>query len=150
MKMRILLPLVLLSAFACAVAPPLSAGEYPRAVTIYSDRRGDGGWIDMERSGDRTRATPYFHVSGETVRRAVGTEIPGPNPDGVATAILPAPPPEKPARSNRPRKEAIASLLSGPEGISLGGILDLAHQASDSARETLSGLRHGAGNSRTP
>ncbi|GAB4364942.1 MAG: hypothetical protein Kow00128_07060 [Deltaproteobacteria bacterium] len=150
MKMRILLPLVLLPVLACAFACPLRAGEERRATTVYSDRRGNEGWIVTERSGDRMRATPYFHVSGETARRAMGMELPGPDPDEVVAALPPTPPPETPALSSRQRREAIASLLSGPEGVSLGRILDLAHRASDSARETLRGLRQEVRNPRTP
>lgn len=144
MKMRILLSLVLLLAFSCAFVRHLPAGEETQAVMVYSDRHGDAGWIERTRSGDRMQATPYFHVSGKTVRRGVDGAGSSATLRGAEPPTIRNPSACPPTGSSRQRKEAIASLLSGPNGISLGGVLDLAHQASESARESLRHLRDGS------
>jgi len=143
MNIRILLSLVLLLAFSCAFVGPLPAGEETQAVMVYSDRHGDAGWIERTRSGDRMQATPYFHVSGEPVRRAVDSAGGSATLRGVEAPTIRNPSACPPTGSSRQRKEAIVPLLSGPNGMSLGGVLDLAHQASDSARESLRNLRDG-------
>jgi len=143
MKMRILLSLVLLLAFSSAFVRPLPAGEETQAVIVYSDRHGDAGWIERDRSGDRMQATPYFHLSGEAVRRAVDAAGSSATLRGAEGSTTRTPPACPPTVSSRQRKEGIASLLSGPNGMSLGGVLDLAHQASESARESLRHIRDG-------
>jgi len=143
MKMRILLSLALLLAYSCAFVRPLPAGEETQAVIVYSDRHGDAGWIEKTRSGDRMQATPYFHVSGKTVRQATDAAGSSATLRGAEPPMTRNPSASSPTGTSRQHKEAIAALLSGPNGMSLGGVLDLAHQASDSARESLRNLRNG-------
>lgn len=137
MKTRLLslqiLPLIL----ACALAGPASAGEDVRTVTLFSDGKGNAAWVDLDRTDGRMEATPYLRVSEETVRRTVETA----DRAGEAQATV-APLPGKPdpaARTDRKagRREAIASLLEGPDGISFGRLLDIAHDASESAEHVV-------------
>lgn len=135
--MRMLLLLVLPLILACAVVCPAPAGEDAQRVTFFSDSKGDAGWIEMDRSTGRMRATPYIQVSGETVRRAVDTTGRA-GEARVSAAVDPRKPDPTDMTGRKTHgKEALASLLAGPDGISLGTVLDLAHEASESARDTL-------------
>lgn len=145
MKFRTLpllvLPLILSCAFVCR-AP---AGETAQEIPLYSNGKGDSGWIELDRSAGRMRATPYLRLSGETVLGAVETAGRA-GEDRVCDAAE-SPNPETTARSDRKTAdtEGLASLLSGPGGVSLGAVLDLARQASDSARDAFREVRAGHG-----
>jgi len=141
MKIRtiplLLLPLILSSAVVC----PAPAGEEPQSVTLYSDRKGDAGWIEVDRADGRMRATPYLRVSGETFHQAVEAAA-RTGEARVSAGVNPRnPDPTVMTDRKTQRKEALSSLLAGPGGVSLGGVLDLARQASDSAKETFRQVR---------
>lgn len=133
MKMRVLPLLVLPLILSCAFACPAPAGEEEQSVTLFSDRKGDGGWIEMDRSAGRMRATPYLRVSGETVRRAVDTTGRAGEARGPAASDTRKPDQTVMTDRKTRRKEALASLLEGPGGVSLGRVLDIARQTSESA-----------------
>lgn len=133
------LPLIL----ACTLVRPASAGEVERTVTLFSDGRGDSAWVEVDRTAGRTQATPYLRVSGETVQRAVETSE---RAGEVRVSVAPSPrAPERIATPDRKarRKEALASLLEGPDGISLGGLLDIARDASEAAGDAVRQFKTG-------
>lgn len=143
MKMRwIPLPVFpLLCAFAFAL--PASAGDGDHKVTFFSDRRGDAGWVETEAVSGRMRATPYFRISGETVRRAEDTAGRAAEVRASVAEDLPETDGAEATDRKTRRKEVLSSLLTGPEGVSLGKVLDLARQASESARSAFRQARDG-------
>ncbi len=150
MKRRILRSLVLLPVLSGTVVCPLSAGEKARPGSVFTDRHGNAGWIETDRAGDRMRATPYLHVSGETVRKATDAAGDAAGPREAAAAMPPDRSGDRTAGTSGQRKEAVAALLSGPDGISLGRVLDLAREAADTARSSLRDFRNGSRDSTTP
>lgn len=134
MKMRILLLPVLPLVLAGIFAGPATAGEEAQAVPLYSDRQGDAGWIEVDRASGRMRATPYLRVSGESVHRAEETARRAGEAREAATADIRMS--NETGKTDRKTKsrEALSSLLAGPEGVSLGGVLDLARRASESVK----------------
>ena len=143
MKMRrIPLPVLpLLCAFAISL--PASAGEGEHKVTFFSDRRGDAGWVETEAVSGRMRATPYFRVTGETVRRAEDSACRAGEVRASVAEDIPETDGTEATDRKTTRKEVLSSLLTGPEGVSLGKVLDLARQASESARSAFRQARDG-------
>ena len=134
MKVRILpflvFPLILTGMFA----GPSPAGEAAQTVTLYSNGKGDAGWIEVDRASGRMRATPYLRVSGETALRAGETAGRAGKAGVSAAADIHKTNEAGPTERNANGREVLSSLLAGPEGVSFGRVLDLAREASDSAK----------------
>lgn len=149
MKTRTIPLLVLPLFLACILARPAPAGEEERTIPLFSDRKGDAGWIEMDRTEGRTRATPYLRVSGETVRRAAETSGRAREVPGTAAAEIRKPDPAATTDRKGQGLETLAPVRAGPEGgVSLEGVLDLAREVSESAKDAFRKVR--AGNTSPP
>lgn len=129
-------PFLLVStALAIAFALPAPAGEGRETIAIYSDGKGNSGWVEMDRGGGRARATPFLRISGETSREALATAGRGEEAGrSVMQGLEAQGDPDTAGPAGRTR-EALSSLLEGPEGVSLAGPIDLAKKITDSLKQ---------------
>ena len=135
--------LVLGMMLPCAFVRPSSAGELGTTVTLCSDGTGNAGWIRMDRVDGRMRATPYLRISGETSHEVLNAA----RRTGMIRSASVETDREHDPRIREHRKEmnkkTLSSLLAGPNGVSLGAVLDLARQTSEAARSAFRKSRSG-------
>ena len=141
MKIRTISFLLFSTALACAFACPAPAEEGGETIGIYSDGKGNSGWIEVDRGGGRMRATPFLRISGETAREVLQAAGRGGEAGQSVMRGMQAQGDPAAAGPTERKREALSSLLEGPEGVSLAGPLDLVKKASDSLKRAARKVR---------
>jgi len=124
------------------------AEDRPTPIPIFSGDDGSRAWVDVSRSGNRTKAVPVLEISGKTVRKMTAGDDTG---RGLLT-----PPAKDGGRAAKMRAdigdivERHKSLVirEGPEGVSLGNAFDLMGEIQEALKkgrgnqEKLEGIFH--------
>lgn len=121
------LRMVRIATILCLVATLGQAEDRPAPIPIFSGDDGSRAWVEVSRSGNRTKVVPFLEISGKTVRKMTAGDD-----DDTGRGLL-TPPAKDEGKAVKMRTDIgeivkrHRSLLirEGPEGVSLGNALDL-------------------------
>lgn len=117
--------MVRIATILCLSATLAQAEEIPGFIPIFSGDDGSRAWVEVSRSGDRTKAVPVIEIPGKTVRKRTA---------GDNTGCGPFNPPAKDGGRTAEKRTRIGDIVErhrslvireGPEGVSLGNAIDL-------------------------
>lgn len=119
------LRMVRIATILCLSATLAPAEDNPAPIPIFSGDDGSRAWVEVSRSGNRTKAVPVLEISGKTVRKMTAGDDTG---RGLLT------PPAKDGGKAVKKRADIGNIVErhkslvireGPEGVSLGNAFDL-------------------------
>ncbi len=120
-----------MAAMLCFCACLARAGEPPSVIPIHSSPDGTRAWVEVTRSGNRTKAAPFFDIPGETVQGMSAAA------DAGSGLIDPGKGEETGSGHGKvdigdflKRRKSMV-FREGPEGVSLGNALDLVGEIRD-------------------
>ncbi|MDH3237679.1 MAG: hypothetical protein OEM47_03990 [Deltaproteobacteria bacterium] len=122
---RSALRMVRIATILCLFATLGQADDRPAPTPIFSGDDGSRAWVEVSRSGNRTKAVPVLEISGKTVRKMTAG-------DDTERGLLT--PPAKDGGGAVKMRTDIGDIVErhkslvireGPEGVSLGNALDL-------------------------
>ena len=117
--------MVRIATILCLSATLGQAEDRPAPIPIFSGDDGSRAWVEVSRSGNRTKAVPVLEISGETVRKMTAGDESG-------RELLT--PPARDGRGAVKKRTDIGDIVKryksllireDPEGVSLGNALDL-------------------------
>ena len=82
---KVLFPAIGSVVLACVFACPASAGDNVQVVPLYSDKGGNGAWVEIDSAGERMKATPFVSVGREELGKVLE------NPEEKGCLAVPVP-----------------------------------------------------------
>lgn len=119
------LRIVRVATILCLSATLAQAEDMSGHVPIFSGDDGNRAWVEVSRSGNRTKAVPVLEISGKTVRKMTAGDDTGrglltpPAMDGGGAVKMRA------DIGDIAERHKSLVIREGPEGVSLGNAFDL-------------------------
>jgi len=125
---KVLFPAIGSVVLACVFACPASAGDNVQVVPLYSDKGGNGAWVEIDSAGERMKATPFVSVGREELGKVLE------NPEEKGCLAVPVPRlmrlVERARQAIRDLKRSAADAPARP-----GGVTAAAAEPAGQARE---------------
>ena len=135
MKGRTASPMVRIATVLCLSATLAQAEDRLAPIPIFSGDDGSKAWVEVSRSGNRTKAVPILEISGITARKMTAGDDTGrglltpPAKDGGGAVKMRAD-----IRDIVERHKSLV-IREGPEGVSLGNAFDLMGEVQEALKK---------------